>query len=281
MGSRAAGGRALSGRRSEHRVAPTAVEALQVVLDRVGEGDDVAAEVAARYALQRGAGPLDVAVAVIDELARLRTGGAGLLVTSDAEVRARRLFVRMGGPRSRHGRQVLLFADHHDALTVGFCMVLEAAGARVSTVVSADAADVLHLAYEQPWDRVVVDHVGLRRSARTARELLAPVIGAEPRAHVVVAGSGEAVTAERGVTWVSRDLRQMVLACGALTADPLTEREREVLSAVAAGRSNEQIGRQLQLSLSTVKTYLERIHSKLGSVDRASAVATAVRGGWI
>jgi DNA-binding CsgD family transcriptional regulator len=275
-------GRPANGVGLDARVAPAA-EAVRRMLSCLAEGDDFGADIAARYALDVGATPLDLAQVVLDGLADLRSSGAGLLTTSDAEVRARRLFVRLIGPPSRRGRRALLFVDRPEALTVAVGMVLELAGLRVSTVVSPDPTEVLHLACEQPWDEIVVDHGGLRRSARTVRELLAPALCVERRGHVVIAGEApDGVDAvQRCVAWVPRDLRPIVLACGVLPADPLTQRERDVLSAVAAGRSNEQIGRQLQLSLSTVKTYLERIHGKLGSVDRASAVATAVRGGWI
>ncbi len=65
----------------------------------------------------------------------------------------------------------------------------------------------------------------------------------------------------------------------------LTAREREVLALVAAGRSNEEIGKRLYVSLSTVKTHVARAMTKLGARDRAQLVVIAyeagvVRPGW-
>jgi DNA-binding NarL/FixJ family response regulator len=55
----------------------------------------------------------------------------------------------------------------------------------------------------------------------------------------------------------------------------LTPREVDVLSHVAVGKSNRKIARELHLSLSTVKTHLEHIFSKLEVNDRAQAVFRA------
>ena len=59
----------------------------------------------------------------------------------------------------------------------------------------------------------------------------------------------------------------------------LTGREREVLSLVAAGRSNEEIGDDLRLSMGTVKSHIGRLLTKLGARDRAQLVIAAYEGG--
>jgi two-component system nitrate/nitrite response regulator NarL len=61
----------------------------------------------------------------------------------------------------------------------------------------------------------------------------------------------------------------------------LSEREREVLTAVAEGLSYGEIGRRLHVSASTVKTYVQRIFEKLGVSERAAAVAEGLRRGLI
>jgi DNA-binding NarL/FixJ family response regulator len=61
----------------------------------------------------------------------------------------------------------------------------------------------------------------------------------------------------------------------------LTEREGQVLRAVAKGRSNTEIGAELFLSEATVKTYLSRILLKLGLRDRAQAVSYAYENGLV
>jgi DNA-binding NarL/FixJ family response regulator len=55
----------------------------------------------------------------------------------------------------------------------------------------------------------------------------------------------------------------------------LTEREEEVLSLVAQGKSNQEISRQLFVSLKTVRNHVSNILVKLQVADRAQAVIRA------
>ena len=59
----------------------------------------------------------------------------------------------------------------------------------------------------------------------------------------------------------------------------LTEREREVLTLIADGRSNREIARALVLSEKTVKTHVSNILMKLDLADRTQAALWAVRNG--
>jgi len=65
------------------------------------------------------------------------------------------------------------------------------------------------------------------------------------------------------------------------SVEQLTQREIEVLAAVAEGRSNQWIGEQLSLSALTIKSHLARISRKLGTGDRAHMVAITMRAGLI
>ena len=56
-------------------------------------------------------------------------------------------------------------------------------------------------------------------------------------------------------------------------ASLLTSREREILSYLATGATNRQIGRSLVISEGTVKSHLKRISKKLNTTSRAAAVA--------
>jgi LuxR family maltose regulon positive regulatory protein len=58
-------------------------------------------------------------------------------------------------------------------------------------------------------------------------------------------------------------------------AEPLSERELEVLRLIIAGLSNQAIQKELFLSLGTVKTHLHHIYGKLGVGSRAQAIARA------
>ncbi|MDJ0771681.1 MAG: response regulator transcription factor [Ilumatobacter sp.] len=62
-------------------------------------------------------------------------------------------------------------------------------------------------------------------------------------------------------------------------AGALSQRELEVLRAVASGNTNAQIAGELHISQATVKTHLLHIYDKLGVTDRAAAVARAYDSG--
>ena len=63
--------------------------------------------------------------------------------------------------------------------------------------------------------------------------------------------------------------------------DPFTPRERAVLSLVALGRTNREVGQELYISEKTVSVHLSRIMAKLGASRRAEAVATAYERGLL
>ncbi|MEZ7129511.1 response regulator [Nonomuraea sp. AD125B] len=60
---------------------------------------------------------------------------------------------------------------------------------------------------------------------------------------------------------------------------PLTDREREVLRLIAAGRSNKEIAKTLTVAEKTVKTHVSNVLMKLGVQDRTQAALYAVRHG--
>jgi DNA-binding NarL/FixJ family response regulator len=61
----------------------------------------------------------------------------------------------------------------------------------------------------------------------------------------------------------------------------LTDRERQVLCSVAKGLSNEEVAERLYLSVTTIKTHLARVFTKLGVRDRAQAVVVAYESGLV
>lgn len=60
----------------------------------------------------------------------------------------------------------------------------------------------------------------------------------------------------------------------------LSERERDVLVAVARGMSNAEAGRELGMREATVKAHVSRILSKLGMTNRVQAAILAHDAGW-
>jgi DNA-binding NarL/FixJ family response regulator len=57
--------------------------------------------------------------------------------------------------------------------------------------------------------------------------------------------------------------------------DDLSDREREILTLIGAGRSNTEIAEELFISMATVKTHVRHIFAKLNLRDRAQAVVAA------
>jgi DNA-binding NarL/FixJ family response regulator len=64
-------------------------------------------------------------------------------------------------------------------------------------------------------------------------------------------------------------------------AEPLSHRELEVLSLIAAGNTNKDAAARLFVSEATVKTHLLHIYAKLSVSDRAAAVAEAFHRGLL
>ena len=95
--------------------------------------------------------------------------------------------------------------------------------------------------------------------------------------------------AARGETLLQPDIMARLLARTnapspqAKPADPanLTEREQEVLTAVARGGRSKEIAAQLGISERTVKAHLASIYNKLGVDSRAAAIAVAAQRGLL
>ncbi len=61
----------------------------------------------------------------------------------------------------------------------------------------------------------------------------------------------------------------------------LTDREREVLTAIGRGLNNAEISEQLFIGAATVKTHINSVFTKLGLRDRAQAVVFAYESGLV
>ncbi len=61
----------------------------------------------------------------------------------------------------------------------------------------------------------------------------------------------------------------------------LTDREREVLTHIAAGRSNDELARELSISPATARTYVSRLLAKLDARDRSQLVVFAYESGLV
>lgn len=65
------------------------------------------------------------------------------------------------------------------------------------------------------------------------------------------------------------------------SGEALTERELDVVRAIARGMSNNEIADELYLSVNTVRNHIQRISAKLGVGSRLEIAMTAIRRGLI
>jgi two-component system response regulator NreC len=86
-------------------------------------------------------------------------------------------------------------------------------------------------------------------------------------------------TVAAGATYLQPELGARLLTQS--VAEPLTQRERDVLRLIALGHTNSEAAEQLHLSVRTVETHRANIQSKLGSTGRAELVRHAMEHGLI
>ncbi len=136
--------------------------------------------------------------------------------------------------------------------------------------------------------RIVADHPGTRVLVLTTYDNDADIVRAveagatgyllkdTPRNQLV-----DAVRAAcRGETVLAPPVAaKLVSRLRSPAAEVLTEREVQVLAAVARGLSNADVGRELHIGEATVKTHLLRVFAKLQVADRTRAVTAAMERG--
>lgn len=92
-----------------------------------------------------------------------------------------------------------------------------------------------------------------------------------------VAAGNRYVNPELGARLVAADTEAEKLA----EADPLSDREREVLRLLALGYTNQEIAQQLYISVRTAETHRAHIMQKLRLQTRADLVAYALERGLL
>ena len=92
------------------------------------------------------------------------------------------------------------------------------------------------------------------------------------------AAAGEAIF---GPEVAARVIDHFAQGAGSLAAvfPSLTEREREVLEMIAAGKGNAAIAHELMISLKTVRNHVSNIFTKLRVSDRSAAIVKARQAG--
>jgi DNA-binding NarL/FixJ family response regulator len=98
-------------------------------------------------------------------------------------------------------------------------------------------------------------------------------------AAVRTVAAGNALLSPAVTKQVIRKFARMPRPAPPKGVDDLTEREREILRLISTGLSNAEIGQELYISETTVKTHVTHILQKLGLRDRVQAVVLAYQTG--
>ncbi len=203
------------------------------------------------------------------------------LATRTASQVAERLRA-LAAPATRCGTVVLAVppGEHHVLGLTALAHLLQEAGWPVRLVDDLPAEELAGLAGEPGTIAVVLStHVDL--PAAQARRLLAQLRESAPDVLLVLGGPGlPRTTQSLGADLVTDDVAELLRTLEERSS-VLTGRERQVLLAVADGRTNAEIAERLGVAPATVKSHLDNIFTKTNTEHRAAAVARALRRGWI
>ena len=111
--------------------------------------------------------------------------------------------------------------------------------------------------------------------------LLKDIGPAELRSAIRILAAGDALLSPAITAKVMRTLAAPTADLRPELLNGLTEREREVLTRVALGESNDEIGRTLHISPATARTYVSRLLQKLRARDRAQLVILGYESGLV
>ncbi|NSC25231.1 response regulator transcription factor [Streptomyces albus subsp. chlorinus] len=127
------------------------------------------------------------------------------------------------------------------------------------------------------------------RAAAVGDSLISPAVTVRLLRHMTASGqstsgAGPAETAaarfpRRGRPAQPEPPARTARTAGSSPAEPLTERELDVVRLVARGRTNEEIAAELYVTLSTVKTHLGNAQRKLSTRNRVEIAAWAWQNG--
>ncbi len=199
----------------------------------------------------------------------------------------------------------LLIADDHPVVREGLAAMLNRRADMRVIAEATNGAEAVTLALQHRPDVVLMD---LRMPHLNGVEALEQIRAEWPEARVIVittydgdddiyralrAGAKayllkdtpreEVLDTVRAVYAGQKRLPPEVAAklADRMTAPELTERERDVLRQIVAGRSNKEIGAALNIAEGTVKAHVNSLLGKLGVSDRTQAVTEALRRGLV
>ena len=199
----------------------------------------------------------------------------------------------------------LLIADDHPVVREGLAAMFNRRPDLRTVAEVANGADAVRQALELRPDVILMD---LNMPEMSGVEAIIQIRAAWPEARVVVmttfdgdedifraleAGArayllkdtprDEILDAVRAVHAGQRRIPPEIASrlADRMLAEPLTDRERDVLRLIVAGRSNKEIGAALGIAEGTVKVHVNGLLGKLGVQDRTQAVTEALRRGIV
>ncbi len=268
---------------------------LDLVLSHLLRGEESGAELAARLAMIGDVSLTQLYESLRQGIYRPPAGETDVLALRGCVLDEQlvQLVARLKPAPQRHREpQAMVFSTVRRGMAAAISHMLEAQGIPSLTLGLADLTAHRRGAAGIPHEFPRVHSIVVDAAGAHSEELLyfaamlqhLHLIG--ERFNVVVFGDDGAATQAAsvhqtaGLTFV-HELSAVLTVIGVPSESPLTARERAVLEHVCEGATNQQIATALGISIATVKTYLERAQVKLKTCDRASAVATALRRGWI
>lgn len=180
----------------------------------------------------------------------------------------------------------VLVADGHEPRRAGLRSVVEAERGMSVIATATSGLEAVALAVARRADVVLLD-AGFPPPMSTSEAIGAITARAgHPRVVVIPERGGWTATevirsiraAARGESPAATDAE---MDADKTTPVHLSEREREVLAAVASGASNRDAAAMLFISESTVKSHLSHAYGKLGVDSRVDAVAQARQRGLL
>jgi NarL family two-component system response regulator YdfI len=207
----------------------------------------------------------------------------------------------------------ILIVDDHAIVREGLRLILETVQDFMVIGEAADGSEAIELAAELSPDVVLMDLRMPKMDGITAiqhlqedrpeiaviilttyneDEMMYKGLQAGARGYLLKDTSKEPLfntirAAARGETLLNPEIMERVLSQKATEAEKkvggmaLTEREGEVLTAVAEGQTSKEIAYRLGITERTVKAHLSSIYNKLGVDSRAAAIAEAAKRGWL
>ena len=242
----------------------------------------------------------------VDDISSLIGGGASTVTLQVLDQRVDTVMLRESMPEPETISVAVV--DDHPVVLRGLEALIEAEPDMTVVATAHDGEEAVRRVIATQPDVVVMD---IRMPTCDGVEATARILAAHPEIRVILlsAEMGPSVltalkvgaygylskdTADRDLVSGIREAAEgrPVIASSGLglvldalrptqDSNPLTPRDRAILACVAQGSTNEQIARELGHSVSTVKAQLASLYEKLGASDRASALASCFRRGWI